>query len=136
MHIRQATEADFNKCISITDKPDIFYIERFEEIERNTMLNDYIKSGIFFVAEEDGEVVGFVIGEFCLAEKVWLESIVVRKDLRGKGIGKLLFNAFKNHCKEKGYNALYLSSDPSAEKFYESIGMNKGKQFTEFQLDL
>jgi len=51
----------------------------------------------------------------------WIESVVIRKDLRGKGYGKRLMLECENIAHSKGYNFMYLSTHDK-EQFYCHIG--------------
>jgi len=54
-----------------------------------------------------------------------IESVRVREDHRGKGIGKKMFQWAINRAKEKGANLVQLTSDkkrPDAIRFYEKLG--------------
>lgn len=51
----------------------------------------------------------------------WIESVVIRKDLRGKGYGKRLMLECENIARSKGYSCMYLSTHDK-EQFYHSLG--------------
>ena len=95
-----------------------------------------------FIAEENGEVVGF-INFFILpvvrrgANFGHVEDLVISKSLRGKGVGTELMKEVINYCKANNINVIKLDSGielTQAHKFYEKMG---GK-FTEkmFRFDL
>ena len=46
---------------------------------------------------------------------------------RGQGIGTKLFDFIENQAKQKGFETLYLTSTPSAVKFYQSKGFQQTK---------
>jgi GNAT superfamily N-acetyltransferase len=64
------------------------------------------------VAELDGRVVGFMLadlrgGEFGLEEtSAWIERFGVDPDVRGKGVGRKLFDSLKEHFKSVGAHRL------------------------------
>ncbi len=64
------------------------------------------------VAELDGKVVGFMLadmrgGEFGLEERsAWIERFGVDPDIRGKGVGRKLFDSLKEHFKSSGAKRL------------------------------
>ncbi len=54
-----------------------------------------------------------------------IEGVRIRKDYRGQGIGKMMFEWAINRAKEKGAHVLQLTTDkkrPDALKFYETLG--------------
>ncbi|MFT3947117.1 MAG: GNAT family N-acetyltransferase [Agriterribacter sp.] len=63
-----------------------------------------------FVAEVDNVVVGFAL--YYIRYSTWkgqamyLEDILVTSDMRGKGIGNLLFERLFEEAKEKGFNRI------------------------------
>ena len=63
-----------------------------------------------FVAEVDGKVEGFAL--YYVRYSTWkgqamyLEDILVTNKMRGKGIGKLLFDQLIEEAKEKGWNRI------------------------------
>jgi GNAT superfamily N-acetyltransferase len=63
-----------------------------------------------FVAEADGEVIGFALYYIRYStwkgQRLYLEDLLVTEELRGKGIGKLLFDRLIAECKEKKYSGM------------------------------
>jgi len=68
-----------------------------------------------------------VIGHVKLSEipsmvfAVWIESVVIHPDLRGKGIGKYLMLKCEEYCKSKGFKAAYLCTIDK-QIFYSRCG--------------
>ncbi len=60
-----------------------------------------------------------------------LSSIHVSEDIRGKGIGKVLFCAAKNWAKAKGAKKLYISAHSAVETqtFYKSMGCVDAQEY-------
>lgn len=92
-----------------------------------------------FVAEVDGEIVGFV--EPQVYEAVYLAPLVnilglaVRESHRGMGIGKALMDAAENWAREIGAKGVRLNSGASrtnAHAFYRHIGYTSEKQQIRF----
>lgn len=88
------------------------------------------KSG-YFIAELNGEVIG---GSGIYPTKnlpegyAELVKIYLKKEYRGKGIGKQLMNKSIAYAKELGYTHLYLESFPSLKEaivLYEKIGFER-----------
>lgn len=63
-----------------------------------------------FVAEEDGIVQGFALWYIRYStwkgQRLYLEDLLVTEKMRGKGIGKLLFDKLLEECKEKNCSGM------------------------------
>ena len=103
--------------------PDL-YFRAFENI-----INDSNQELI--VIEDKNEIIGTLQLSFIQyltyqgGIRVQIEAVRIRKDRRGKGIGKILFEWAIKRAKEKGAHLLQLTSDkkrPDAIRFYESLG--------------
>ena len=99
---------DFDAVVGIDKKvlkaarPE-YYELKFEKLFES---KDYLPTSL--VAEEDGTVVGFVMGELFLGEygiferEASLDTIGVHPDYQQKGIGKQLIDEFMDHLREIG----------------------------------
>lgn len=96
-----------------------------------------------FVAEENGEIVGYLAGalkepeSYRNVKRAELENMFVKESYRHQGIGKLLAAKFKEWCKEQGaQKILAIASAPneSAIQFYKSIGFESYS--LELEMDL
>jgi len=86
----------------------------------------YFKAGSSFVAEEDGEVVGYVASQTInfmhgVDKVLWIEYIVVQKRFRKKGIGLVLLQKLIDHAKAIGINRIRTTINPDNEA---SIGLH------------
>lgn len=97
--------------------------------------------GVVYVAEEDGEIVGFVqgiINRHADSDDVmyhtshtptvdgWIGVLYVDSSQRGKGTGRALFDEIKNYFKQEGCQTLRLlvmKDNENSVKFYEKNGM-------------
>jgi ribosomal protein S18 acetylase RimI-like enzyme len=103
-------------------------------------VEDLFKDGsVVFVAEENGELVGYIHGniklkEFYISNKEgYIEDLYVKQDFRNKGIGKLLYGelltVFKEaECTHVGISAY--SENSQAIEFYHKLG------FKDFVLEM
>ena len=142
--IRIAQEKDIRKIedlLSQVDlvhhngRPDIFKIGRkYSEKELKELLKDETRPILVSVNEND-EVMGYC---FCIYQQhlnnsvltdiktLYIDDLCVDENLRGKHIGKELYNAVVKLAKENGCYNLTLnvwSCNPSALRFYESCGL-------------
>ena len=84
-----------------------------------------------YVLESDGQFIGMTT--LCLYQcptgwKAWIEDVVVDRNFRGKGYGKLMILQVMELCRKKGEVTLMLTSRPSrvvANQLYQSLGFEK-----------
>ena len=81
-----------------------------------------------FVAEANGQVQGFALYYIRYStwkgQRMYLEDLLVTEELRGKGIGKLLFDALILEAKEKQLNGIVwqvLEWNEPAINFYKKL---------------
>ena len=74
-----------------------------------------------FVAEEEGEIVGFyqLIAD---GDKMELEHMWVKPEFMRRGIGKQLIAHAIASAKQRGAKAMRIDADPNATAFYLSCG--------------
>ena len=116
-------------------RPDIFKIGRkYSEEELKLLLTDTNRPILVSVDDND-EVIGYC---FCIFQQhnnnsvltdvktLYIDDLCVDENLRGKHIGKELYEAAVKLAKENDCHSLTLnvwSCNPSAMKFYESQGL-------------
>jgi predicted N-acetyltransferase YhbS len=129
LNIRLMKAGDFDAVVKIDEKvlkssrPD-YYKLKFERLVQS---EDYVPTSL--VAEEDGIVVGFVMGELFRGEygidreKATLDTIGVDPDHQNKGIGEQLINEFMDHLRMLGVqkvNTLVYWNDPQLIHFFSA----------------
>ena len=97
-----------------------------------TITPSYIQNNIVYIAELDGQAVGyfslvevkedFWAGKVFVNKGIWLEHIFILPTVIGKGIGSQLIAALRKKCKELLVEKVYIFSDPNAKGFYDKIG--------------
>ena len=142
--IRLAKEKDIEKIgdlLSQVDlvhhngRPDIFKIGRkYSDSELKELLNDN-RRPILVSVDENDNVMGYC---FCILQQhlnnsvltdiktLYIDDLCVDKTMRGKHIGKQLYDAAVELAKQYGCYNLTLnvwSCNPSAMKFYEAQGL-------------
>lgn len=94
---------------------------------------DYLAGGLTSgcrVAEVDGTVVGFLIGdikgfEYGLPRGGWIDIMGVSPRYQRRGIGAKLVESFCYHCRKQGVEKVYLLArhgDERIESFFDTIG--------------
>jgi ribosomal protein S18 acetylase RimI-like enzyme len=90
---------------------------------------------VSFVAEQDGEIIGFLLGdvksyEFGLAESGWIETIGIDPAYQRRGIGARLIRAFVDHCRRIGINTVHTlikHDDEEMQAFFLRNGFERGE---------
>lgn len=86
-----------------------------------TISPDFISNNQVYVAEREGEVIGFyalVVGN----RRADLEHMWVAPGHIGTGVGKELFVHAMQKAAGENVSTIEISSDPNAERFYEKMG--------------
>ena len=142
--IRMAVEKDIPKIgdlllqvdlVHHNGRPDIFQIGRkYSDEELMKLLQDKQRPILVSVNEED-EVLGYC---FCIYQQykdnsvmtdiktLYIDDLCVDEKLRGKHIGRELYEAAVRLAKDSGCYNLTLnvwSCNPSAMSFYQSLGL-------------
>lgn len=132
-NIRKATAADCPELLELVNE-----LARYERApdEVTVSLDEFVDAGFgvcpiweAFVAEVDGRIVGMSL--FYIRYSTWkgrrlyLEDIVVTEHMRGKGLGKLLFDETWELCRTRKYSGMVwqvLEWNEPAIRFYKKYG--------------
>ena len=146
--IRLAVEKDIPKMLDLLSqvclvhhcgRPDIFKIgTKYSSQDLKVLLADKERP-ILVAVDENDSVMGYC---FCIFQQhndnsvltdiktLYIDDLCVDENLRGKYIGKQLYQAAVKLAKENGCYNLTLnvwSCNPSALRFYESMGLKPQK---------
>jgi GNAT superfamily N-acetyltransferase len=114
IEIRRAVKEDCPRLLELVR--ELAEFERAPE-QVTVSLDHFIQSGFgpnpvwwAFVAAVDGEVQGFALYYIRYStwkgQRMYLEDLHVTEKMRGRGLGKLLFEALLKEVKEKGFHGM------------------------------
>lgn len=114
MIIRKAIQSDCKQILTLVKELAVY--EKAPD-EVTVSLEQFENSGFgenkvwwAFVAEEADTIVGFALYYIRFStwkgKRMYLEDFVVTENCRGKGVGKLLFDALIEEAKEKNFDAI------------------------------
>lgn len=119
MRIRKAMREDYEELVELTN-----------EVNWNYEVGDFIlmeESGISrTLVVEDSNIIGMVT-VFDYGKIGWISNLMVRRDWRGKGIGKLLLREAMKLLNDKKTIALF--SKPESIHFYLRNGFKIDREF-------
>ena len=135
MQVREARTHDWPVVAALLaelGRPDVR--GRDDEDEHRAVFEGYLRrpDAVALVAEENGEIVGFVDLEFrdrlnFGTPQAWIPDLIVAEAARSRGAGKALLAAAEERARSRGCFALTLESANWRERahaFYEREGMN------------
>lgn len=149
MNIRRAVKSDMNGINKLLQqvlmvhhngRPDLFKsnVKKYTDDELSDIIEDDNKP-IFVAVDDQNEVMGYA---FCVfiqhidnniltdIKSLYIDDLCVDENIRGKHIGKNLYEYVVNYAKEQGCYNITLnvwSCNESAMKFYESCGLKPQK---------
>jgi ribosomal protein S18 acetylase RimI-like enzyme len=134
MIIRKATLNDCKHVWDMCRIPQL--VNPSGEPPRLWWIKSFVKEKqIFFIAEESGELAGFILGERTCGQIGYLWMLAVKPRFQGKGIGKELFLTAEKECKKRRLKAILLygyEKSPRALKIIKSLKYEKGRKYYEF----
>ena len=148
IQIRRAKKEDCEAMMQLIHELAVY--ERAPN-EVTVEFNHFVESGFgkkpvwwAFVAEVDGNVVGFALYYIRYStwkgQRLYLEDILVNEPMRGKGIGKLLFDELIKETKEKNLSGMVwqvLEWNEPAINFYKKYeGVNFDNEWVNCSLKL
>lgn len=147
IRIRRAVKADCGRLMQLVNELALF--EKAPQ-EVTVTPEHFIESGFgekpvwwAFVAEVDGIIAGFAL--YYIRYSTWkgqamyLEDILVTEAMRGKGIGKLLFEQLVVEAKEKGFKRIcwqVLDWNKPAIDFYKKYNATFDNEWINCAIDL
>ncbi len=131
--IRKATEADMGQVLSLIQELAVFENEptAVEVTEEELIREGFGDSPLFhcFVADTATGIVGIALVYYRFStwkgRTIHLEDLIVREELRGKGIGKALYTSVMKYGAEQGVKRVewnVLDWNTNAVNFYKNSG--------------
>ena len=124
MRIRALTLEDYDGLIALWEASELPYRPRGRD-QRDRIGRELEGDGaVFLAAEEDGVLIGAVLGTHD-GRKGWINRLAVLPKHRGRGIGAALVGAVEERLLERGIEIMTcLIEDWNAESmaFFERIG--------------
>lgn len=143
--IREATEKDIPHLLDFQLKMALETENITLEISSLTLgVNRLFKDptkGRYYVAQENDEVIGCLMTTFEWSDwrngtVLWIQSVYVAKDHRGKGIYKKLYSHIKQLVNDdpdlKGIRLYVDKNNHDAQEVYKNLGMN-GEHYSVFE---
>lgn len=138
MIFRKATEHDLSTIIEMLADDQLGKTrEKFQKplskryLEAFININSDVNQELIVLENDEFEIIGTFQLTFIQyltyqgGVRAQIEAVRIRKDKRGLGIGKMMFNWAINRCKERKAHLLQLTTDkkrPEAIKFYQDLG--------------
>ena len=136
--IRRATLNDINKIVEFNY--NLAFETENKELDKGilengvrALLNDENK-GVYHVYEEEGHVIGQIMYTYEWSDWrngtfIWIQSVYVDKEHRGKGVFRSLYNFIKTMCDKNeeicGVRLYVERENITAQKTYKSLGMEE-----------
>lgn len=138
MKFRKATKSDLEQIVEMISDDEL---GRTRENYQIPLPNEYFvafeniatdkNQELIVVENENSEIIGTLQLSFIQyltyqgGTRAQIEAVRIRKDQRGLGVGKTMFEWAINRAKERNAHLLQLTTDkkrPKTKKFYEDLG--------------
>ena len=104
----------------------------WEKEADSTFINSLIKNSFAFVVAVNKKTniavgMGRVLSDG--VSDAYIQDVVVLKEWRGKGVGKMIVKKLIDYCLSKNVNWVALISEPNQEGFYLPLGFKEMKKY-------
>jgi N-acetylglutamate synthase-like GNAT family acetyltransferase len=130
--IRAANLGDLPACVELAKVPELS--TPTGKSPSLKWLEGIVKEKqIFLIAEDKGVIIGFRMGERIASDFAIAHLIVVRKDYRRKGVGKMLVKSFEDECKKRNLRGIvtYAHKEKKVLDFFKKNNYNLGQTVVE-----
>ena len=128
IEIRKASLNDLDSCYELCKIPEL-EIQGGGPPERWWIESLINEKQIVLVAEENGKIIGFGMGERIAGNIAFAHLLVVKKEYRNNGVGSMLSKAFESECKKRGIRLILLNAYSKNKKtlnFFHKKGYIRG----------
>jgi len=142
VRIRAARETDVTVCVAI-------YLAAYQAAPYNACWDDATAERIIhemmrvhpddcFVAELEGQVVGFVLCSTLAAMRAMIEEFAVAPEYQGQGVGEAMLKHVVGRYRREGFRVLELIANRRAPawEFYRKRGFREPDDYRLMSLDL
>ena len=144
--VRRAQPGDLPALAPLFEAYRRFY-EQAPDLEKSrSFLQERLAHGdsVIFLAEENGGALGFTqlypLFSSTACRRLWLlNDLFTVESARGKGVGRSLMSAARDHAIQTGASAIELSTahtNRTAQRLYESLGYVRDEVFRVYSLKL
>jgi ribosomal protein S18 acetylase RimI-like enzyme len=123
MTIDNCKQSDFHEILA--DISDFWGSDRTSNFHHPMFIHEFGDTA--FVIRDNGKVIAYLFGFLSQTEKTgYVHLIGVRQTFQNKGLGKLLYDHFTTHVKNKGYTklkAITMATNQLSISFHKKIGM-------------
>jgi ribosomal protein S18 acetylase RimI-like enzyme len=126
MHIRVMTADDYGKVYELWKTAPGIGLRALDDTEQGIRKFLDRNPGVSFVAEQDGELAGAILGGHD-GRRGHIYHAVVKDGLRGQGIGKALVKAVEAALVREGITKIGLAAiktDIGANRFWKALDYN------------
>ena len=139
--IVQASKDNLKEIVPLFDQYRVFYGQNSDEEGAEHFLKDLFENceNVIFLGYKDEKPIGFT-QLYKMYSSVSMEPFYILNDLfvdasfRNMGVGEMLLEKAKAHCRSKGYKGLALETaiDNPAQKLYERLHWKKDDGFIHY----
>jgi len=135
INCRRMTEKDLPQVMALGNRIEGFQVGEDSGFWPEPILRRWLTSSDdpLLVAESEGNIVGFILGAIHHpTKKTTLENILITKEYRGRGVGRMLLNSFMRQMERQGVEyicALSKTTNTPAINFFLKQGFTRGYDF-------
>lgn len=136
MKIRKMQAKDIKRVYKVGIQVEGFAVSNESRFYSRKHFENWVKNGddVLLVAEENGRIIGFFMSQFHKhTGGVIISNTYVDEQYQRKGVGKGLIKEGLKQLKRRKASYVYAQvkiKNPKVIKFLESLGFNKGYDFT------
>ncbi|MFH1751545.1 MAG: GNAT family N-acetyltransferase [archaeon] len=132
--INKASLKDLSKLLSMTKSFPAFMVSKDKDFIRRKELSEWIKRNdcIVLTAKQEKNITGFLLAKLISSDWCLLDSIGVKPEFRGQGIGSKLLEELYLVLKKKDVwylQCLVKENEKETREFWKKKGFKEGNKF-------